>query len=275
MEVFRPTSLAEVHDILGERPAARLLAGGTDLLVDLRTGGLRPPAVVFVGEIVALQEWRRRDGLVDLGAAVTLNELTGPELSRYLPALAVAARAIAGPQIRNAATIGGNIVTAMPTSDLIPVLAALDATAEVEGIGGRRKLPIGSSVDVLAPDEVLVTVRVPLRRGTQVYLRAGSRNGMALLIVAVAVAVDLDERAVRCAIGGCGAAGLRAPEAERWAADQIDWLSGQVPDPRTFETFGGLVADASRPIGDGRASAAYRRHAVGVLARRALMMACG
>jgi CO/xanthine dehydrogenase FAD-binding subunit len=267
VDVLVPTGLAEVHEGLHRIPGARLLAGGTDLLVDLRKSSSRPPAVLSVGQVPELRGWRRRNGLMDLGAAVTFTELAESELADAFPALGTAARVVAGPQIRNAATIGGNLATAASTSDLIPVFAALDATAVIEGADGRRELRIGSAADPLGPADVVVAVRVPLRRGMQIYLRAGGRWGMALPLAAVAVVVDLDGRALRCAVGGCG----RALEAEHWVADHIDWSTGKVPDPRTYESFGQLVAETTRPLGDRRASADYRRHAVGVLARRALM----
>ncbi|MET0233353.1 MAG: FAD binding domain-containing protein [Kibdelosporangium sp.] len=276
MDVLVATSLAEVHEGLRRSPGTRLLAGGTDLLVELRTTDARPPAVLCVGDVPELLGWHHGDEEVTLGAGVTLSELAGTELSDLFPALGVAARSVACPQIRNAATLGGNIATAAPTSDLIPVLAALDATAEVAGPHGRE-LRIGSAADSVKPGDVVVAVRVPLRRTTQTYLRVGARRGMAFPTAAVAVVVDLDARTLRCAVGGHG----RAVDAELWVADHIDWAAGRVPDPRTYESFGELVATSAGPPqgGPGQRDTGqhngvpveYWRHAVGVLARRALM----
>jgi CO/xanthine dehydrogenase FAD-binding subunit len=278
VDVLVATSLGEVHEGLRQSPGARLLAGGTDLLVELRASDARPPAVLSVGDVPELLGWHRDDGEVSIGAGVTLTELADLELGDLFPALRAAARSVACPQIRNAATLGGNIATAAPGSDLIPVLAALEATAEVAG-PHSRELRIGSATDAVGPADVVVTVRVPLRRTAQTYLRVGARRGMAFPAAAVAVVADLDSQTLRCAVGGHG----RAVDAERWVADHIDWAAGRVPDPRTYESFGQLVAAALGPVRGpdhagqhdtgkyDRVPAEYRRHTVGVLARRALM----
>ena len=267
MEVLVPANLAEVHDGLRRSPGSRLLAGGTDLLVELRATDSRPPAILSIGQVPELQGWRRHNGRLDLGAGTTLTDLADRDLDAIVPALAAAARCVAGPQIRNAATLGGNLATAAPTSDLIPVLTAIEATVTVVGPDGSRNLRVGSAEDTLEPAEIVVAVHVPLRRCRQTYLRTGPRNGMALPLAAVALVVDIDERQVRCAVGGSG----RAVEAEQWVGGHVDWSTGRIPDPRTYGGFGQLVAEHAVVLPAGPVPSDYRRHAIRVLARRALM----
>jgi CO/xanthine dehydrogenase FAD-binding subunit len=228
---------------------------------------------------------------VRLGAAVTYTDMLQPGLARLLPALAQAARTVGSPQIRNAGTIGGNLATASPAGDTLPVLAALEAVVEIAGPAGIRHVPVGAFItgpkrNALQPGELIVAVRLPVLTGHQEFRKIGVRNAMVIAVASLALAIDTSSRTVGCALGSVGPGPVRAPEAEAWLAAALDWDRAgaghpagapqgarqppQHPDPAVF---GRLVADAARPIDDHRSTAAYRRHAVGVLAERAAAQA--
>ena len=194
-----------------------------------------------------------------------------------MPALAQAARTVGSPQIRNAATIGGNLATCSPAGDGLPVLAALEATVEIASASGTRTMPIGEFMvgvkqTVLAPGELIVAVTVPLLDGWQGYAKVGVRNAMVIAISGACLAVDRPSRSVRLALGSVAPTIVRATEAESFAAQRLDWESGTIRADDVVE-FGRLAAAASRPITDHRSTAAYRRHSIEVLARRLLARA--
>ena len=277
MTVVLPRSLDEALAALAAEPDAHVLAGGTDFMVEVNFGHRRPPAVVALQHVAELRHWRRDGDHITLGAGVTYTDLQSAELAAVLPALAHAARGVGSPQIRNAGTVGGNLGTASPAGDTLPVLAALDAVVLLASADeGTREVPfpefvVGPKRTTRRPGELIVGVRVPVLRGGQEYVKVGTRNAMVISVAAVALVVDLDGRTVRCGLGSVGPTPLRAPDAEAWVAQHVDWDAGRVPDPRTYETFGAMVAEASRPIDDHRSTADYRRHAIGVCARRTLM----
>jgi len=272
--VLVPTGLDEALAALADAPDAHVLAGGTDLMVELNHGHRRPPAVIAVGRVPELRGWSVEDGgVVRVGAATTYTELMAPGPAALAPALAAASRTVGSPQIRNAGTIGGNLGTASPAGDTLPVLVALDAEVELASASGRRRLPVadfltGPKRTALAPAELIVAVRFPSLRadGAQEYLKVGTRNAMVIAVASCAVVVEPARHAVRVGLGSVGPVPLRAPAAEAWAAEHVDW-AGAVADA---DTFGRLVAEAARPIDDHRSTAAYRRHAIAVLAARGL-----
>jgi CO/xanthine dehydrogenase FAD-binding subunit len=271
--VLLATSIHEAISAVADHHA-EVLAGGTDFLVEVNAGRRSPDAIVGVGGIRELQEWRHGDGCVRLGAAVTYTRLMQPDLARLLPALAHAARTVGSPPIRNAGTIGGNLGTASPAGDTLPVLAALDSVVEVAGTEGVRDVAFedfvtGPKRNALRPGELVTAVRVPVLRGPQEYRKVGVRNAMVIAVASLALAVDIEGRTVRCALGSVGPVPLRARIAESWLAEQVDWDRLSVADPATLGHFAGLVAQAARPIDDHRSTADYRRHAVQVLAQRA------
>lgn len=276
MAVALPRSLDEALSALAGQPDAHVLAGGTDFMVEVNFGHRRPPAVVALQHVAGLRRWSRDGDTVTIGAGVTYTRLQATELATLFPALAQAARGVGSPQIRNAGTIGGNLGTASPAGDTLPVLAALDATVLLASAQGSRELPfhefvLGPKKSALRPGELITGVRVPVLRGGQEYVKVGTRNAMVISVAAVALVVDMDGGTVRCGLGSVGPTALRTPAAEAWVGEHVDWDAARVPDPRTYETFGAMVAEAARPIDDHRSTAAYRRHAVGVCARRALM----
>lgn len=284
MTVLAPTRLDDAVAALAADPSLTVLAGGTDLMVAVNYGQRRPAGVLSLRQVPELHDWRLegegRDAQVVLGAATTYTTLLDPALATLLPALAQASRTVGGPQIRNTGTIGGNLGTASPAGDTLPVLVALDATVELASAAGRRTLPVADFVTgpkrtALAPGELVAAVRVPVARGPQEFLKVGVRNAMVIAVAACALVLDLDGRRLACALGAVGPGPIRDHAAERWATASLDWDARPALDPGVADGFGRRMAAASRPIDDHRATAAYRHHAVEVLARRALERAWG
>jgi CO/xanthine dehydrogenase FAD-binding subunit len=278
--VHSPDRLDDALAALAGDPATTVLAGGTDLMVDVNYGRRRPETVLSLRRVDELRRWRVEGREVVLGATTTYTTMLGAELAGLLPALAQAARTVGGPQIRNTGTVGGNLATASPAGDTLPVLVAHDATVELASVDGRRIVPVdelivGPKRTGLAPGELIVAVRVPVREGPAEFLKIGVRNAMVIAVASCALVVDRPARALRCVLGAVGPVPIRDPDTEAWVADEIDWGGNDsLPDGFAAE-FGRRLAAASRPIDDHRATAAYRRHAVGVLARRALERAWG
>jgi CO/xanthine dehydrogenase FAD-binding subunit len=282
VSVIIPGTVAEAVSVLAERPEALVLAGGTDLMVDINEGHRRladGAFVVCVNRIPELRSWTldRVAGTVRLGAAVTYAELARPPLAGLVPALAQAARTVGSPQIRNAATIGGNVVTCSPAGDGLPVLSALDATVELVSSAGSRELPIdefmiGVKQTALRPAELLAAVTLRLLDGWQGYAKVGVRNAMVIAIAGACLAVDEPVQSVRLALGSVAPTIVRAAEAEAWATGAIDWHARAVAAEAVTE-FGRRAAAASHPIDDHRSTAAYRRHSIAVLAERLLRRA--
>ncbi len=275
MTVLLPRTLTEASAALVEHPDALVLAGGTDLMVGINAGRTRPETVLSLSAVTELADSWADDTTVTIGAGLTYSAFLASELAQLVPGLAHAARTVGSPQIRNAGTIGGNLATASPAGDTLPVLAALDAVVIVTGPAGDREVRfdefiVGPKRNSLEAGELIRAVRVPVAAGPQDYLKVGVRNAMVIAMVSVALVVDTTARTVAIALGAAGPTPLRVPDAETWVVDHLDFDGLAVPDPRTLETFGSMVAAAARPIDDHRGTADYRRHAIGVLARRAL-----
>ena len=287
-DVVVARGLDEAWGALAEHPDATVLAGGTDLMVEINRGLRRPSHVVGVARVPELRQWSVAPGRVVVGGGVTYTEMMTTALADAAPALAQAARTVGSPPIRNAGTLGGNLGTASPAGDTLPVLAALNAEIVVAGPDGERRMGldqfvVGVKRTSLQPGELIVRAEMDRPRGRQEFLKIGPRNAMVISMAGLALVVDRDARAVRCALGAVAAGIPRAREAEAWVAERIDWDNGAgvasagvasagVADAVADE-FGSRVADASSPIDDHRSTAAYRRHAVGVLATRALKRA--
>jgi CO/xanthine dehydrogenase FAD-binding subunit len=276
MTVTVPTALADALAALADAPDSLVLAGGTDLMVQVNEGVRRPapgPVLALAG-VPELRGVRREGEELVVGAGVTYTELMAEPTAGLAPALAQAARTVGSPQIRNAGTIGGNLGTASPAGDTLPVLVALAARVELASADGLRTLAIadfltGPKSTALGPGELVTAVRVPVARGPQEYLKVGVRNAMVIAVASVAMVVDRDAGTVGVGLGSVGPTALPAPDACAWLVDQPDWDQDAVTDELADE-FAVRVAAAARPIDDHRGRASYRRHAVGVLARRAL-----
>ena len=275
MPVHLPDTVDAAVSALASDPASTVLAGGTDLMVEVNDGHRRPDrSVVVVNRIPELRSWRRSADAssVSIGAAVSWTELVDGPLAAMVPALAQASRTVGSPQIRNVGTLGGNLATCSPAGDGLPVLSALAATVELASVSGRRSLPVadfmlGVKRTALGPGEIIVSITLPVVDGWQGYAKVGVRNAMVIAVASACVVLDREHRSVAVALGSVGPTVLRCPEAEAHLAEVIDWEQLDVPVDQ-LDRFAELVAAASRPISDHRSTADYRRHAVGVLAQR-------
>ena len=192
-----------------------------------------------------------------------------------LPGLAMAARTVGSPQIRNRGTVGGNLGTASPAGDCHPVLLVAGAEVEVASVRGTREIPAGEFFtgpkrNALAPDELITAVLVPSATGPQLFAKVGTRNAMVIAVCSLALALPawkVMRPDVRVALGSAGPVPLRATAAEELLAGEL--ATGRLTDA-VVRRFGQLVAAAAQPIDDVRGTAAYRRHALDVLARRML-----
>ncbi len=260
---------------LRSSPDTVLLAGGTDLMVEMNFGRARPARILAIDRIDELRQIRR-GGRVSAGAGVTfariLHELEGS------PALREAARTVGSPQIRNAGTLGGNLGTCSPAGDALPVLAALDAAVVLRSAAGERRVAFadfmtGPKRSARRPDELVLGAEWRDAGASQTFIKVGTRNAMVIAVASLAMVVDRLRHRVGIALGSCGPTILRAPEAERFVAglfDEAGWERAVRPSPAALAQAGRLVADAARPIDDVRGTAAYRRHVLGVVAGRAL-----
>ncbi len=284
MEFLSARTLEAALQIKATTPEAVPIAGGTDLMVELNFDRHRPEVVLDVSAVPELARWQRENGSVFLGAGVTYARIMR-ELPDLVP-LVQASRTVGSPQIRNRATVGGNLGTASPAGDALPVLAAYDAEIVLgsgtgaESAAGSRSLPwneflTGPKQTALRADELILGARWKAVRGPGSFSKIGTRNAMVISVAGLCLQLDEDRRGVRVALGSVGPTVLRAPEAEAFAAVAMEragaWDNPAAPLPADDLTeFGERVAAAARPIDDVRGSAAYRRHACAVLARRAL-----
>jgi CO/xanthine dehydrogenase FAD-binding subunit len=281
VDFLQPTSLREALEAKAERPEALPIAGGTDVMVELNFDRGRPAAILDLTRAAELAVWDRDDGRYRVGAGVTYTR-TIDELASALPGLALAARTVGSPQIRNRGTIGGNLGSASPAGDCHPPLLATGAEVELVSVAGTRRLPVrelftGPKQSVLRAEELIAAVHVPAARGPQQFAKIGTRNAMVIAVCSFALALDPEHRGVGTGIGSAGPTPLRAGQAERFLQDVLDeeglWESRAPLGEAAATRFGELVGDAARPIDDVRGTAAYRVHALGVLARRTLVWA--
>ncbi|WP_341250434.1 FAD binding domain-containing protein [Euzebya pacifica] len=273
MTIARPTDLPSALDALTTMPGARPLAGGTDLQVEVNLGHRRPDAIVALRRVGELQGIGTTDDVLDLGALTTYAQVEA-DLGDAAPGLAMAARTVGSPQIRNAGTIGGNLGTASPAGDTLPWLLAMDAAVRLVGPRGTRDLGVAELVTgpkrtAMAADELITRVLVPRVEGPQHVAKVGPRTAMAIAIASVAVIVDTASRRVRVGLGSVGPTPLRPTAAEAMIDDAMDWSALHAPHD-AITRFGDLCAAAASPITDHRSTADYRRHAVGVIAARTL-----
>jgi CO/xanthine dehydrogenase FAD-binding subunit len=246
-------------------------------MVELNFDRRRPAALLDLTRVAELADWAVDGDVVRLGAGVSYTRII-TELATRLPGLAGAARTVGSPQIRNRGTVGGNLGSASPAGDAHPPLLAADAVVEVASVRGVRRVPVGEFFtgpkrSVLAPDELIAAVRVAPAGGPQQFAKVGTRNAMVIAVCSVAVALHPSTRRVGTGIGSAAPTPVRAPAAAEFAAEALPWdAPGELPDP-LLGRFGDLVAAAAAPIDDVRGTAAYRRHALAVLARRTLSWA--
>ena len=265
----------EVLDHISSATDVTLLAGGTDLMVDLNFGRKRPGRVLAIDRVPELADLER-DDRVRIGAGVTYTRMLAEDVGSV--ALREAARTVGSPQIRNAGTLGGNIATSSPAGDTLPVLAALDATVVLRSKDAERRVKFTDFMtapkkNIRRPDEVVVAAEWDDAGPAQTFMKVGTRNAMVIAVAGLALVVDRGRRRVGVGLGSCGPTILRAPGAEKFAAALLEghrWEPSGTPRDAELSEFGRLVATAARPIDDQRGTAAYRRHVLAVMGARAL-----
>jgi len=292
-ELLMPRTLPEALEMLAERaPDGMPMAGGTNVIPDLRGGRYRPACLVNVAGLPELGGIRQEDGILVIGGGVTVAEvLDDPLVARYAPVLREAARTLGSPLVRNRATVAGNLANASPAADMAPPLLVLDAEVELASREGTRRVPLrdfflGVRRTVRQPHELITAIRIPLppAHSRARFFKVALRKADAIAVVNGAVRVDWEYglgsreyglggreygwggglcRAARIALGAVAPTPIRAWEAERA-------LEGQSLMPEVIAQAARLAAEATRTIDDIRGSAAYRRHVTEVLVRRAL-----
>jgi CO/xanthine dehydrogenase FAD-binding subunit len=269
MEFLQPPTWREALEARAAHPDALPIWGGTDVMVEMNFARKRPAALLDLTNVPDLSRWAVEDGGVRIGAGVSYTRVIR-ELGERLPGLAMASRTVGSPQIRNRGTIGGNLGSSSPAGDALPPLYAVGAHVDLVSVRGERRVAIddfivGPKRNVLADDELIVGVWVPVRAGAaQQFAKVGTRNAM--VIAVCSFAVDVSDGRVGTCIGSAGPTPIRAHAAEAFAAQAA-------PGEDAAREFGELVAEAASPIDDVRGTAAYRRHALSVLARRTLKWA--
>jgi CO/xanthine dehydrogenase FAD-binding subunit len=281
MDFLQPMTWAEALEAKAAHPDAVPVAGGTDVMVGINFGHLRPPVLMDLTRVQQLQEWDIEDGAVRLGAGVSYTRVI-TELGDRLPGLAMASRTIGSPQIRNRGTVGGNLATASPAGDAHPALLAADAEVEVASVRGSRRIPItdfytGVKRNAMAADELIAAVHVVPPSGPQQFSKIGTRNAMVISVAAFGLALHPARRTVGTGIGSAAPTPRRAAEAEEFLSGELSsaglWESRADLAAGTADRFGELVAAAAAPIDDVRGTARYRLHALAVMARRTLTWA--
>jgi CO/xanthine dehydrogenase FAD-binding subunit len=286
MDFLQPRTWDEALAAKAASPEAVPIAGGTDVMVELNFARRRPPALIDLTRVPGLSGWRDDGDRLRLGAGVTYAQFTGERgsdgLGQILPGLAMAARTVGSPQIRNRGTIGGNLGSASPAGDCHPCLLAAGAEIEIASLGGTRVVPAaefftGVKRNALAPDELIAAVWLSRPSGPEQFAKIGTRNAMVIAVAAFGLALHPARRAVGTGIGSAAPTPVRAAGAETFLASALDseglWESRAALPEGVVAEFGALVSAAARPIDDVRGTAAYRRHALGVLARRTLSWA--
>ena len=276
-DYHRAASLEEACRLIGELPKAQILAGGTDLLVDVDTGLRQAEHVISMRDITELKRIQKEGRCISIGAGCTAAELESNELIReHLPELAEMVIMFASPQIRNRATLAGNICSAVPCGDFPPILISLGTEVELCSSGEKRVLPladffVGNRETVRVENEILTQILVPLKpeRAAAAYQKFRRRASNSLALVSVAAYLELDDtgcKEARIVLGAVAPVPLVAGEAARS-------LEGKPVDAIAVATAGEIAARTAQPITDIRATDNYRREIVQVLTERALWQA--
>jgi len=279
-DFYEPTKLPEACEIMDDlKDKGHPLAGGTDLLVNMKKKLIAPGHLVSLARIEELKGIDASNGILKIGACVTAAELTESEVIRGMfGALAEGAESLCSPLIRNLATIGGNLVAARPAADLPPALMAYGAEVILKNSSSDRSVPVenffkGPGESLIGPDEILtyVLLKKPQLASGAAYIKLGVRKTLEISLVSVAVYIVLDSQdgsihSARVILGAVAPTHIRAPSAEKM-------LLGEKPSDALFESAGNEAANNSSPIDNFRGSAEYRRDMVKVLTRRALSKA--
>jgi CO/xanthine dehydrogenase FAD-binding subunit len=258
VDVLTPRSLDEALGLKAERSDAVPIEGGTDVMVELNFDRARPNTILNLNEVAELKGWSRENDTLRLGAALTYTEAMEAPLRDELPALAEASRTVGSPQIRNRGTLGGNLGTASPAGDALPPLLVEGAEVELVSRRGVRRMPlsdfvVGPKRNALEPDELILAVVLQPSGARQTFMKVGPRNAMVIAVCSLALVADRVRGELRASFGSAGP----VPGLVVAPIDERDGFPQQ-------------VADAASPIDDVRGTAAYRRHALRILTKRAL-----
>lgn len=278
MTIFSPRSLGEALEIVNEHPTARLLAGGTDTMVEISFRHFEPTDVISLRHVHELRVFESLDTSYRVGAAIPYKEFENGSYKHISLALSEAARTIGSPQIRATGTIGGNLGTCSPAGDTLPVLSALDAQIELASVDGIRMLSIhhfmlGVKRNARVSNEIITAVHIPKIIGYQGYAKVGVRNAMVISIASACLVHDTDNKRVSLALGAVGPTIIRCYQAEKWLTENAELSSSTSLPSGTINEFSRIAASEAKPITDHRSTAEYRTHAVGVLAQRLLKRA--
>ena len=265
-----PTSLEAALGALGD--GATPLAGGTNLLVDLRGGTNMPPRLVGIDRLAELRRIDTAGGRVALGALTTITDvLRHPDMPVLGPSMVASARVFGGQMVRNTATVAGNVAYGSPAADMMPPLISLDAEVTLTSARGSRSMPLdglftGFKESQRGPDELITEIAwpTPAANSVNLFYKLGLRKGDAISIVCLAVTIVAADGActgARIALGAVAPTVIRANVAE-------EMLVGQALTPELIDSAARRAAEACSPIDDIRASARYRRHLVHMLTRR-------
>jgi carbon-monoxide dehydrogenase medium subunit len=280
-EFYQPATLQEASALLREKgPGGRFLAGGTDLVIAMKEKDLLPNYIVDLKRLPALSGIRQNpDGSISLGALTTMYEIeTSPLIKKKFHFLAQSAAEVGSIQIRNRATIGGNMCNATPSADTAPALIALGANAKISGGAGERSISLeeffkAPGQTVLSADEILTEIIIPRTPAGLVgeYIKFSPREMMDLAYVGVAVAYDFEPQKRTCAgvrivLGAVAPTPIRAKRAEAT-------VEGQALSESLAEKAGNIAAEEAKPISDVRSTADYRRAMVAAMTKRALLNA--
>ena len=281
MEFLQPTTWAEALQMKSAHPEAMPIAGGTDVMVEINLDRDRPASIIDLTRVGELTEWGMEGELLRIGAGVTYARII-VELGDRLPGLAMASRTVGSPQIRNRGTVGGNLGSSSPAGDAHPPLLASGAVVELASTSGSRRLSArefftGPKLNAMKKDELIAAFLVEPAKGPQQFSKVGTRNAMVIAVCSFAISLDPERRHIGSGIGSAAPTPVVAGEAEKFLEGVLDekgmWEKPKAAEPKALARFGELVAAAARPIDDVRGTAAYRRHALSVMARRSFVWA--
>jgi CO/xanthine dehydrogenase FAD-binding subunit len=279
MTVIVAKELTTALTALREHSDARLIQGGTDLMVEINFNHVKPTTMISLRDIDSLRTIRRdQPGMLSIGSGVPYSIIEGEPVLSEIPALAQAARTVGSPQIRAAGSLGGNLGTCSPAGDTLPVMFALDAMIHLSTVDSSRVVSIhdfmtGVKRSVRQHDEIITTIDFPIINGWQGYSKVGVRNAMVISVASACLVADHENSDVRIALGSVGPTIIRCRAAEAWLKTTLDLSTREAISLDVANEFGRRAAEESSPIDDHRSTAQYRRHAISVLASRLLRKA--
>ena len=279
MTVIVARELTTALSALREHGDARLIQGGTDLMVEINFNHVKPTTMISLRDIESLRTIRsNQPSVLSIGSGVPYSIIEGEPVLTDIPALAQAARTVGSPQIRAAGSLGGNLGTCSPAGDTLPVMFALDAMIHLNTVDSARVVSIhdfmtGVKRSVRQHDEIITSIDFPVIKGWQGYSKVGVRNAMVISVASACLVADHENADVRIALGSVGPTIIRCREAETWLKNTHDLSSRESISLDVANEFGRRAASESSPIDDHRSTAQYRRHAISVLASRLLRKA--